>query len=641
MSKLGPEKIRLVAKAVRDVPVPAGPPPEVLAATVAAGKAFEADIHAIIVQRRRYLMKSIARIAAALVLVSGLGLGAYTLLVHSPTVAFAQVRDLIEQMQTMTCRIHMTYPAAEGRPMEVDIQAAYSLPYLMRQEITVAGMPGATINIYDFQAGKGLNLNPAEKAARAMNLGQLPPELLKKTQNFAEVMKTLVQKDAAPIGQEVIDETGAVGFRVNNEGVVIDIWVDRAKGETVLLVEMDMPGQGHVRITDIAINPPLDASLFSLAAPEGYREMPAMDIPLGNLTEDDLVAGLRFLAENNDNTFPIAANVTPKIMRNMEKPRQPGAGLSDDEIAETLAARQEEIGTRLGRLTVFLQLNGGTFRYVGNGVKLGDAAALVCWYKPKGAALYRVVHGDLSVTDVAEAELPKVEPSRPPQESPGAQAAPTVKISPTAKTTGSWNTNDDSWDIEGATALSLAAMMYGSSEHQTVADGPLPQGRFNVHIQASRKGESFEELRGAGQQALVQQLGLTVSRAPRKMNVYLLQAPNGKSDALRPTTGGSMKRCSGGMDGQARVVHNMSISEALIPCLARRLGRPVLDETGIKGAFDYQLALPADGSFEAIAKAVRDGLGMELVPAERERDVLIVKWNGQPLNPGPASGSRP
>ena len=176
MSNLEPEKIHLAAKAVRDIPVPAGPPPEVLAATVAAGKAFEADIHAIIVQRRRTLVKSITRIAAALIVASGLFIGSYVFLMHGSTVAFAQVRDLLEQMQTMTCRIHMTYPAAEGRPMEMDIRASYSLPYLMRQEITVAGMPGATIiNIYDFAAGKGLNLSPAEKVARAMNLGQLPP----------------------------------------------------------------------------------------------------------------------------------------------------------------------------------------------------------------------------------------------------------------------------------------------------------------------------------------------------------------------------------------------------------------------------------------------------------------------------------
>jgi uncharacterized protein (TIGR03435 family) len=641
MSKFESKKIHLAAKAVRDIPVPAGPPPEVLAATVAAGKPFEADIQRIIVQRRRYLMKSIARIAAAILLVSGLGIGAYTLLVHSHTVAFAQVRDLIQQMQTMTCRVHMTYPAAEGRPMEVDIRASYSLPYLMRQEITVAGMPGAMINIYDFQAGKGLNLNPAEKAASMMNLGQLPPELLKKTQNFAEVIKALVQKDAAPIGQEVIDETGAVGFRVNNEGVVTDIWVDSAKGKTVLLVEMDMPGQGHVRITDIAIDPPLDASLFSLAAPEGYREMPALDIPLGNLTEDDLVAGLRFLAENNDNTFPVAPNVTPKILRNLEKNRLPAAGLSDDEIARTIAAGQEEIGTRVGRLTVFLQLNGGTFRYVGDGVKLGDASAPVCWYKPKGAALYRVVYGDLSVADVAEAELPKIEASRPPQGGPDAQAAPAVSISPSAKTTGSWNIDNNGWDIEGATALSLAAMIYGSSEQRTIADGALPQGHFDVHVQTSKKEASFQELQASAQQALNQQLGLTVSRARQKMSVYLLQAPNGKSDALRPPTAGSTKRCGGGTGGQARIVQNMSISEALTPCLAGRLGRPVLDETGIKGVFDYQLALPADGSFAAIAKAVRGGLSLELVPAERELDVLIVKWNGQPLKPAPANGSRP
>ena len=640
MSNLGPEKIHLAAKAVRGVPVPAGPPPEVLAAAVAAGKPFEADIHAMIIQQRRHFMKYITRIAAALVLAGGLAIGAYTLLVHSPTVAFAQVRDLIQQMQSMTCRIRMMFPAAEGRPMEVDIRASYSLPYLMRQEITVAGMPGATIiNIYDLQAGKGLSLSPTEKVAMAMNLGQLPPELLAKTQNFAEVMRTLVQKDAAPIGQEVIDETEAVGFRVNNEGVATDIWVDAAKGEKVLLVEMDLPGQGHVRISDIAINPPLDAALFSLAAPEGYRETPAMDVPLGNLTEDDLVAGLRFLAENNDNAFPAAPNVTPRILRNLGKNHQPAAGLSDDEIARKIAAGQAEIGTRLGRLTVFLQLNGGTFRYVGDGVRLGAAAAPVCWYKPKGAALYRVVHGDLSVADVAEAGLPKVETPPSGREMP--QEGPAVKISPTTKTTGSWNIDTDGWDFEGTTALALAGQIYSISEQQTIADGALPQGHFDVHVQASKKGESFQELQAAVQQALVQQLGLTVSREQRKMSVYLLQAPSGKPDALRPPTGGSMKRCSGGRGGQPRIVQNMSISEALTPCLAGRLGRPVLDETGIKGAFDYQLPLPADGSFEAIAKAVRDGLGLELVPAERERDVLVVKWNGQPLTPSPVNGSKP
>ena len=153
-----------------------------------------------------------------------------------------------------------------------------------------------------------------------MNLGQLPPELKKKmTQNFAEKMKALVQKDGAPIGQKEIDGTEAVGFRVNNEGVATDIWVDEAKGEKLLLVEMDMPGQGHVQITDIAINPPLDASLFSLAVPEGYREMPSMDIPVENLTEKRPGRRPAVPGREQRNAFPLAPNVTPKIMRNLGK----------------------------------------------------------------------------------------------------------------------------------------------------------------------------------------------------------------------------------------------------------------------------------------------------------------------------------
>ena len=53
----------------------------------------------------------------------------------------------------------------------------------------------------------------------------------------------------------------------------------------------------------------------------------------------------------------------------------------------------------------------GSFRYLGNGVKLGDKDRIVCWYKLKGAATYRVVYGDLSIKDVAPDDLPlPVEP---------------------------------------------------------------------------------------------------------------------------------------------------------------------------------------------------------------------------------------
>jgi hypothetical protein len=45
--------------------------------------------------------------------------------------------------------------------------------------------------------------------------------------------------------------------------------------------------------------------------------------------------------------------------------------------------------------------------YAGSGVKLGEADKAIFWYLPDGAGTYRVIYGDLSVKDVAEADLPK------------------------------------------------------------------------------------------------------------------------------------------------------------------------------------------------------------------------------------------
>jgi hypothetical protein len=51
---------------------------------------------------------------------------------------------------------------------------------------------------------------------------------------------------------------------------------------------------------------------------------------------------------------------------------------------------------------------GSDWRYVGEDVKLGDESQAVCWWKPSGSSVYRVVYGDLSVRDVAPNDLPPI-----------------------------------------------------------------------------------------------------------------------------------------------------------------------------------------------------------------------------------------
>ena len=82
------------------------------------------------------------------------------------------------------------------------------------------------------------------------------------------------------------------------------------------------------------------------------------------------------------------------------------------------------------------------------------------------------------------------------------------------------------------------AEMYSSPYQQAVAEGALPPGHFDVHVQTSRRGSLSRNSMRPRNRLSNQQLGLTASHEQQKMSVYLLQAPNGKTDALRPTTGG-------------------------------------------------------------------------------------------------------
>lgn len=49
--------------------------------------------------------------------------------------------------------------------------------------------------------------------------------------------------------------------------------------------------------------------------------------------------------------------------------------------------------------------------YVGGGVKLGTPGRAILWYKPTGAAKYRVIYADLSVKDLSVDEVRKLPPA--------------------------------------------------------------------------------------------------------------------------------------------------------------------------------------------------------------------------------------
>lgn len=378
--------------ALRGAPVPPGPPAEVLATVSALDGRVQPTVQ---FKTRSFPMRRILSIAAAVLLFVGVAAVAYHLFGGSATVAFAEVRQQIEQAQTMKCHIGMdiTMPQAPG---PIDVVWYHKSPGQMRQEATIAKTGEKAITTFDFQSGRALTLAPATKQAMVIDMGQFPQAIRDKQVDFVAEMKKMVQGDAEELGFKEIDGQRVKGFRVAKNSQVIDIWVNPKTG-TPVAMEMTMPGLGAMRMDGFVFGEEMDDALFSVVPPPGYQ-VTNLQMPMGNPSEEDLVAGLKFLTELNDNTFPELLTPTPQIIQKLkERESQNKAkdkGLSEQEQVQ----KAMEIATPLVRMNIYVQMV-KDLHYVGAGVKLGDAGRIICRYKPPGKETYRVIYGDLRVAD--------------------------------------------------------------------------------------------------------------------------------------------------------------------------------------------------------------------------------------------------
>jgi len=119
--------------------------------------------------------------------------------------------------------------------------------------------------------------------------------------------------------------------------------------------------------------------------------------------------------------------------------------------------------------------------------------------------------------------------------------------------------------------------------------------------------------------ALEAALGIKISRITREADVYVLTAPEELTGSLQPT------KATGGRS---------SASEGVLAASSVELGRlaagiedvlnvPVIDETGLQGKFDWDLVWEA-GNPRSIIDAVRTQFGLELTPARRKLEIVIV-----------------
>lgn len=412
MKRSQPDRSEIVEAAfaaLRETSIPDGPSPEVFSAILEAGSISETDLLPITRHRRRITMKRTAKIAVVAAVLVGVWISfSYVNTDRSPSAAFAEVCEQIRQARTVSWTQVQKPSEPDQNGMSSTMWCAYD--YAGRR-MRMTGTMGQgevameAVFIFDGANGKQLLLMPQPKVARLTE--GLPSQAFPAKDPFTHFRDKLMP-EAEPLGKKRIDGRDAVGFRVSGDGQTTELWVD-TRTDRVVLFEMkhdsNRPKFGSdpsdLLFRDIVFDPELDESLFSLELPEGYQFMKT------RLCEEDVVEWLQLLAEYNEDTFP----AEPWLQE------EQGERLFEKLTKQTRSPREQRMlhGTFLFSghqkpIQGFVEQTGADgSRYVGGGVKLGDASSPVFWYKPKDGNTFRVVYGDLSVKDVPPEDLPRTD----------------------------------------------------------------------------------------------------------------------------------------------------------------------------------------------------------------------------------------
>ena len=216
-----------------------------------------------------------------------------------------------------------------------------------------------------------------------------------------------------------------------------------------------------------------------------------------------------------------------------------------------------------------------------------------------------------------------------------------VKVNQLAKTGAEGSTRESveispgSLSMRNVTLRSCIRWAYGVKEFQIAAPAWLASERYDIVAKASGPVPD-DRLRLMLQNLLAARFKLTQHGETKVMPVYalLVTGKGTKLQVAKTQAPGSMRPNGGGLE-----FHNTSMSEFAERLLVRPfgVGRPVVDKTGLAGAYDFTMKLAANGaelksSLErgereqdsAFFDAPLKDLGLKLDPQRGPVEILVV-----------------
>lgn len=171
----------------------------------------------------------------------------------------------------------------------------------------------------------------------------------------------------------------------------------------------------------------------------------------------------------------------------------------------------------------------------------------------------------------------------------------------------------------GHSAQHLVGSVFGLRPNRTVFAAELPDKKFDLVTQFPKLTDDNKLL---VQSAVASVFNVKPRKEERNFEVFILNLPGDEEHILSPSvsTGG----ISIGDNRTGINVVNGSLSDILFT-MEHKLGRPIIDETGLTERYDLIVSWDKDAAPEAIADAFASTTGLVLSAARRDIEIAVIE----------------
>lgn len=203
--------------------------------------------------------------------------------------------------------------------------------------------------------------------------------------------------------------------------------------------------------------------------------------------------------------------------------------------------------------------------------------------------------------------------------SDGIEPLTQIIIKPSNSTTfGGQSSLPGHFVADGATLLPLVVAAYQTSAYRVVNNLPDSTKIYKVSVIVPPGRE--DNLYPLFQQALATTFGISVRREMRETEVFLLKAAEGSMVKLQPSQ--SAKEAGGNV--RNRIFSKRQPIKRLTELLEMVLRRPVIDQTGLSGEYDWELPY-SNVDKNVLHKALSEKLGLELTETKQAIEMLVIE----------------